>query len=56
MAERAKKFMEKNKQAGKPFYIQFSWNALHAHGNARMATKAKYEHLKERDSKQPAAN
>jgi arylsulfatase A-like enzyme len=52
MAERAGKFMEKSKQAGKPFYIQFSWNALHAYGNAMRVTKAKYEHLKGGDSKQ----
>ena len=52
MAERAENFMAKNKQAKKPFYIQLSWNALHAYGNAMKATKAKYEHLKGGDSKQ----
>lgn len=52
MAERAEKFMAKSKQARKPFYIQLSWNALHAYGNAMKATKAKYEHLKGGDSKQ----
>lgn len=52
MAERAERFMAKNKQIGKPFYIQLSWNALHAYGNAMKATKAKYEHLKGGDSKQ----
>lgn len=52
MAERAEKFMAKNKQTGKPFYIQLSWNALHAQGNALKATKAKYEHLQGGDSKQ----
>ena len=52
MAERAEKFMAKNQRAGKPFYIQLSWNALHAHGNALKATKAKYEHLQGGDGKQ----
>lgn len=52
MAERAERFMAMNKQIGKPFYIQLSWNALHAQGNALKATKAKYEHLKGNDSKQ----
>jgi arylsulfatase A-like enzyme len=45
MAERAEKFMAKNAKAGKPFYIQLSWNALHAYGNALKATKAKYAKL-----------
>ena len=45
MAERATAFMEKNAKAGKPFYIQLSWNALHAAENARKATLAKYERL-----------
>jgi len=45
MAERAESFMEKNAKAGKPFFIQLSWNALHAPGNALKATMAKYEQL-----------
>lgn len=45
MAERTEKFMAKAQQAGKPFYIQLSWNALHAYGNALKATKAKYAKL-----------
>ncbi|HEX3868973.1 MAG TPA: sulfatase-like hydrolase/transferase, partial [Pirellulales bacterium] len=43
MAERAATFMEKNAKAKKPFYVQLSWNALHAAENARKATVAKYE-------------
>ena len=45
MAERAERFMAKNARAGKPFFIQLSWNALHAAENARAATLAKYERL-----------
>ena len=45
MARRAAVFMEKNKQANKPFFIQMSWNALHASENALKATLAKYEKL-----------
>ena len=45
MASRAANFMEKNKKAGKPFFIQMSWNALHASENALKATLAKYEKL-----------
>ena len=45
MAARAEAFMEKNSRAGKPFFIQLSWNALHAPGNALRATMAKYEKL-----------
>jgi len=45
MASRAALFMEKNKKAGKPFFIQMSWNALHASENALKATLAKYEKL-----------
>lgn len=45
MADRAAAFMEKNSKAGKPFFIQLSWNALHAAENALAATKAKYAHL-----------
>lgn len=43
MADRAAAFMEKNSKANKPFYIQLSWNALHAAENANKATIAKYE-------------
>ncbi len=42
MAERAVAFMEKNKKAGKPFFIQMSWHALHAPQNALKTTLAKY--------------
>ena len=43
MADRAAAFMEKSSKAGKPFFIQLSWNALHASENANQATLAKYE-------------
>jgi arylsulfatase A len=43
MADRAAAFMEKNLQARKPFFIQLSWNALHASENANKATLARYE-------------
>ncbi len=43
MANRAAAFMEKNSKAKKPFFIQLSWNALHASENANKATLAKYE-------------
>lgn len=43
MAQRAEAFMQKSSQAGKPFYIQLSWNALHASENANRATLAKYQ-------------
>ncbi|MFN9914933.1 MAG: sulfatase-like hydrolase/transferase, partial [Pirellulaceae bacterium] len=43
MADRAAAFMEKSASAGKPFFIQLSWNALHASENALKATLAKYE-------------
>ncbi|MFO0824599.1 MAG: sulfatase, partial [Gemmataceae bacterium] len=45
MVKSATAFMEKSKKAGKPFYVQMSWNALHAAGNANKATLAKYEKL-----------
>lgn len=45
MAERSAAFMEKNARTGKPFYVQLSWNALHASENALKATRAKYEKL-----------
>lgn len=43
MAERTEAFMERNSKAKKPFFIQLSWNALHAAENANKATLAKYE-------------
>jgi arylsulfatase A-like enzyme len=45
MARRAEAFMEKSRAAGKPFYVQLSWNALHASENALEATLAKYAKL-----------
>jgi arylsulfatase A len=45
MADRAAKFIEKSSKANKPFYIQLSWNALHASENAMKATLAKYQKL-----------
>ncbi len=42
MAERAEAFMARSKREGKPFFIQLSWNALHAPDNALKATLAKY--------------
>ena len=45
MADRAAAFMEKNSKAKTPFFIQLSWNALHASENANKATLAKYERL-----------
>jgi arylsulfatase A-like enzyme len=42
MAQRAEAFMQKNMKSGKPFFIQLSWNALHASENASHATLAKY--------------
>lgn len=52
MADRAATFMEKNLKAKKPFFIQLSWNALHAAENANRATLAKYEEkLKGENSK-----
>jgi arylsulfatase A-like enzyme len=43
MADRAAAFMEKHAKANKPFFIQLSWNALHAAENANRATLSKYE-------------
>jgi arylsulfatase A len=43
MAKRTAAFMEKSQAAGKPFFIQMSWHALHAPQNALKATVAKYE-------------
>jgi len=45
MAERSEDFMRRAGEAGKPFYVQLSWNALHAPGNALEKTKAKYAAL-----------
>ncbi len=45
MAERTEAFMRRAGEAGKPFYVQLSWNALHAPGNALAKTKAKYAKL-----------
>jgi len=42
MAERAEAFMRTQSEAGRPFFLQLSWNALHASENARPATLAKY--------------
>lgn len=43
MAERAEAFMAESKRAGKPFFIQLSWLALHNAENALPETIAKYE-------------
>lgn len=45
MADRAHSFMKASRDAGTPFFIQLSWNALHASENALKATLAKYAHL-----------
>jgi len=45
MADRAAAFMKASRDAGKPFFIQLSWNALHASENALKATLAKYAKL-----------
>ncbi|MEM6471164.1 MAG: sulfatase [Planctomycetota bacterium] len=45
MADRAARFMKKNSEIGKPFYIQLSWHALHAPENALKSTIAKYQRL-----------
>jgi len=45
MADRAEAFMARSQKAGKPFFIQLSWNALHAAENARRATLAKHAHV-----------
>ena len=54
MADRAAAFMEQNATAGRPFYIQLSWNALHASENALPATLAKYQHLATADNSKRA--
>ncbi|MFO0943777.1 MAG: sulfatase-like hydrolase/transferase [Pirellulales bacterium] len=43
MADRAKQFMAKSKASGKPFFIQLSWNALHAAENASNSALEKYK-------------
>jgi len=43
MAKRAEAFMAERTRDGKPFFIQLSWNALHASENALEATRAKYK-------------
>jgi arylsulfatase A-like enzyme len=43
MTERATAFMEKQKQAGKPFFLQMSYYALHLPENALKSTRAFYE-------------
>lgn len=54
MAERAANFMEKSIRTNRPFYIQLSWNALHAAELANKATLAKYEKLSTNNAKQAA--
>ena len=55
MASKAAAFMEKSQKAGKPFYIQLSWNALHAPGNALKTTLTKYQKLGEGKNMERAA-
>jgi len=43
MAERASAFMEKNSKAKRPFFIQLSWNALHA---LRMPTRPRWPSMR----------
>jgi arylsulfatase A len=43
MAERAERFMKKCRDARRPFFVQLSWNALHASENALRATLTKYK-------------
>ena len=45
MTERAAAFMEKQSKAGKPFFLQMSYHALHVPGNALKATRAIYDRL-----------
>ena len=42
MTERAEAFMEKNRRAGKPFYLQMSYHALHVPENANRSSLAKF--------------
>ena len=43
MTERAGTFMEKQSKAGKPFYVQMSYHALHVPENALKATREFYD-------------
>ena len=43
MTDRAKVFMEKNTQAGKPFYLQMSYHALHVPQNAMKSSLAHFQ-------------
>jgi len=43
MTERAAVFMEKQSRAGKPFYLQMSYHALHVPENALKATREFYD-------------
>lgn len=43
MGQRAAVFMEKNAKAGKPFFVQMSYHALHVPENALKATRAWYD-------------
>lgn len=45
MGRRAATFMEKHSNAGKPFFIQMSYHALHYPQNAKPATVEKYRKL-----------
>ncbi|RLS35031.1 MAG: DUF4976 domain-containing protein [Planctomycetota bacterium] len=45
MANRTEAFMRQAQAAEKPFFVQLSWNALHAPENALEKTKAKYAAL-----------
>lgn len=45
MGKRAKAFMEKNTNAGKPFFIQMSYHALHYPQNATKSLVEKYQKL-----------
>ena len=42
MTDRAKAFMEKNQSAGKPFYLQMSYHALHVPENANRSSLARF--------------
>ena len=50
MAERAAAFMKKSIQAGRPFFMQLSWHALHAPENALKKTMEKYRRLMPRSN------
>ncbi|MEM9417805.1 MAG: sulfatase [Planctomycetota bacterium] len=43
MAERAEQFMHQASEAGKPFYVQLSWLALHSPENALKSSVQKYQ-------------